>query len=250
MVAVEIGLLPWLSPSHSGLPPRPPPKKQNITQRRPCSRQPASESALMVRERAAVGALRRGLGERAEDHVDHAQDGLGVAADRARRRDAEQRRVGNDEFDRREAAGIGRHVGEQVLQRDVAARDRGRARDVERPVAGRRRAREVERHAVARDGQVERDAERLVGDAVIVEEVVEASRCRPAAPRCWRASAPRRAPDSAASAAVMVSSPYSSSSACSRRSPRSSALSWPLRSPQFDCGTREFAARMSRCPAG
>ena len=48
MVAVEIGLLPWLSPSPSGLPPSPPPKKQNITQRRPCSRQPASESALMV----------------------------------------------------------------------------------------------------------------------------------------------------------------------------------------------------------
>ncbi len=44
--------------------------------------------------------------------------------------------------------------------------------------------------------------------------------------------------ESAASAAVMVSSPYSSSSACRRRSPRSSALIWPLRSPQFDCGTR------------
>src|SRR5215510_7718428 len=44
MVAVEIGLLPWLSPSVSG----PPPKKQNITQRRPWVRQPASESALMV----------------------------------------------------------------------------------------------------------------------------------------------------------------------------------------------------------
>ena len=48
MVAVEIGLLPWLRPSLSGLPPSPPPKKQNITQRRPCSRQPASDSALMV----------------------------------------------------------------------------------------------------------------------------------------------------------------------------------------------------------
>ena len=144
-------------------------------------------------ERAAVGALRRDLGERAEDHVDDAQDGLGVAADRPRRRDAEQRRVGNDELDRREAAGIGRHVGEEVLERDVAAGDRGRARDVERAVAGRRRAREVEPHAVAGDGQVERDAQRLVGDAVIVEEVVVASRCRPAAPRCWRASAPRRA---------------------------------------------------------
>ena len=85
MVAVEIGLLPWLRPSPSGLPPSPPPKKQNITQRRPCARQPASESALMVRERAAVGALGRRLREGAEDHVDHAQDRLGVAADRPRR---------------------------------------------------------------------------------------------------------------------------------------------------------------------
>ena len=48
MVAVEIGALPWLSPSPSGLPPSPPPKNENITQRRPCWRQPAKDSALMV----------------------------------------------------------------------------------------------------------------------------------------------------------------------------------------------------------
>src|SRR5437762_10879679 len=62
------------------------------------------------REWAAVGALRRGLRERAEDRVDHAQDRLGVAAHRSRRRDAEQRRVRNDEFDWRETPGIRRHV--------------------------------------------------------------------------------------------------------------------------------------------
>ena len=38
MVAVEIGALPWLRPSLWGLPPRPPPKKENITQRRPSRR--------------------------------------------------------------------------------------------------------------------------------------------------------------------------------------------------------------------
>ena len=51
--------------------------------------------------------------------------------------------------------------------------------------------------------------------------------------------------EKASKAAATVASPYSSSSASRRRSPRSSALSWPLRSPQFDCGTRELAARIS-----
>ena len=35
IVAVDIGLLAWLSPSLSGFPPRPPPKNENITQREP-----------------------------------------------------------------------------------------------------------------------------------------------------------------------------------------------------------------------
>src|SRR5678816_3858461 len=68
MVAVEIGLLPWLSPSVSGLPPSPPPKKQNITQRLPCSRHPASESALMVANGlplARSGAFAKAAPERA-----------------------------------------------------------------------------------------------------------------------------------------------------------------------------------------
>ena len=54
MVAVEIGLLAWLSPSLSGLPPRPPPKKQNITQRAPSALCPDKDSALMVPKGAAV----------------------------------------------------------------------------------------------------------------------------------------------------------------------------------------------------
>ena len=51
---MEIGALPWLSPSVSGLPPSPPPKNENITQRWPLARRPASESALIVPNGAAV----------------------------------------------------------------------------------------------------------------------------------------------------------------------------------------------------
>ena len=126
----------------------------------------------MVANGLPLRALRRSLGEGAENDVDDAKNGLSIAADRAGRRDGEQGRVGDDEFDRREAAGVGRHVDEQVLERDVAARDRGRARDIERAIARRRRAGKVEPHPVARDGEVERDAERGIGDAVVVEEVV------------------------------------------------------------------------------
>ena len=125
-------------------------------------------------ERAAVGAFRRGLGEGAEDHVDDAQDRLGIAADRARRRYREQRGVGDDELDRCEATRIGGNVGEEVLECDIATRDGGRIRDVERAVARRRRAREVEPHPIAGDREIERDAKRLVGDAVIVKKVVAA----------------------------------------------------------------------------
>jgi hypothetical protein len=43
---------------------------------------------------------------------------------------------GNHEFDRRQAAGIGRHVGEDVLERDIAAGDRGGERNIEWPSQG------------------------------------------------------------------------------------------------------------------
>jgi hypothetical protein len=48
MVAVDIGLFAWFSPSLRGLPPRPPPKNENITHRSPDARCPAMESALIV----------------------------------------------------------------------------------------------------------------------------------------------------------------------------------------------------------
>jgi len=123
-------------------------------------------------ERSAVGALRSDFRKRAEHRVDDAQDRLGVAANRPRRGDSEQRGVRDHEFDRRQASGIGRHVGEDVLERDIAAGDRGGERNIEWAVAGRRRAREVEPHRVAGNDQIERDAQRHIGDAVIVEKIV------------------------------------------------------------------------------
>ncbi len=46
-------------------------------------------------------------------------------------------------------------------------------------------------------------------------------------------------------ARAITASPYSASSAANRRSPRSSALSCPFRSPQLLAGTRELHARIS-----
>ena len=125
-------------------------------------------------ERAPLRALRHGLGEGTKNNVDHPQDGFGIAPDRARRRYREQGRLGNHELDRSEAARVGRNIGEEMLERDIAASNGGRARDVEGAFARRRRAREVETHAVRRNGKVERDSERRIAHAVIVEEVVAA----------------------------------------------------------------------------
>src|SRR5215469_5555276 len=127
MVAVEIGLLAWLSPSDCGLPPSPPPKNENITQRPPSGRWPAIESALMVPK------------------------GPAVARAGPRRRGAKYRRVGHHKRDRPQAARIGRHAGEDVLERHVAGRDGGGARDVDWPLRRFRRARKVENHALAGD---------------------------------------------------------------------------------------------------
>ena len=124
-------------------------------------------------ERRGGRPRRIGLRNCAEDHADQAQDRLRVAGDRTGRLRGEHRRVGNHEGDRAQAAGIGRDLGEDMLQRDVAGRDRRRIGDVDRPLAGRGGARKIETRRVARDRQVERDQERLVRDAVVVEMVLE-----------------------------------------------------------------------------
>ena len=48
MMAVAMGGLPWLRPSPAVVPPWPPPKKLNITQRLRSVRWPVSDRALMV----------------------------------------------------------------------------------------------------------------------------------------------------------------------------------------------------------
>src|SRR5580704_7867127 len=98
-----------------------------------------------------------------------------------------------------------------MLERDIAASNGGRARDVERSFARRRRAREVEPHAIRRYGEVERDPQRRIAHTVIVEEVVAAvgavrQRSNIGAHQRLRARA------QPSSAAPMVSSPYWSSS--------------------------------------
>ena len=50
---MPMGALPWLSPSPSGLPPSPPPKKVNRMNFEPLSRLPDIRSALTVAKQAA-----------------------------------------------------------------------------------------------------------------------------------------------------------------------------------------------------
>jgi hypothetical protein len=114
----------------------------------------------------------RGLRRGGEDHVDHPQDGLGIAAHRrgnsAARSDPSGTRTSIGPHD----ACIGRQVGEDVLDRDIGRGDRRRQGDVDRPRRHRRRAREIEDHPVARDLQRHADRQGGVGDPVIVEEIL------------------------------------------------------------------------------
>jgi hypothetical protein len=99
---------------------------------------------------------------------------LGVAADRSRRAGGEQGRGRDHEGDGIEHAGVRRHVAKYVLECDVTGGGRGRIGNVDRPRARGRRAREVERHRFSGDGEIERDAQRLIDDAVVVEEILGA----------------------------------------------------------------------------
>jgi hypothetical protein len=86
---------------------------------------------------AAVAALRRDLRERLEHHVDHAQDRLGIAADRLRRAGVEQGRRRDHERDRIEHAGVRGHVAKHMLEGDVTGGRRGGIGNIHR--AGARR---------------------------------------------------------------------------------------------------------------
>ena len=111
IVAVEIGALPWLRPS---------PRYGRRGRREEAEHDPALPLARRVaavagdgRVDGAVGlgrrALGRGLGHGAEDHVDHAQDGLGIAAHGARVPPRSRGRRAASPSPRQHA-GIGRHI--------------------------------------------------------------------------------------------------------------------------------------------
>ena len=85
--------------------------------------------------------VRDGLREGAEDEVDDAPDRLEIGADRRRIGGGEHAVVRHREAERPERAAVDRHVREDVLQRDVAGRIGGVARDVERPAGAGRRCR-------------------------------------------------------------------------------------------------------------
>ena len=118
-------------------------------------------------------AVRHHLPQRTEDDADQPQDRLGIARHRPGRPDAEQRGIGDHEFDRAQHAGIGRHIREGVLQRDITGRNRGGVADVDRPEAGRRTAREIQQHPPVADFHVQRDGQAFIGDAVIVQVILE-----------------------------------------------------------------------------
>ena len=71
---------------------------------------------------------------------------------------------------RLERAGVERRVGEDVAHGEVDGRIGGRHHRVHRPAAGRRGAREIEAQRLAGLGDGERDPQRLVDDAVGIDE--------------------------------------------------------------------------------
>ena len=139
-------------------------------------RVPAAEREIAARAgRACKHALRHRLTHRPEHGLHDALGDLGRAAgDRAGILSIEERPLGNRNSQRREATGIDRDFGKDVLHRDI---DRGLGRcphAVHRTAAGRARAREVERDVAARDRHLERDRQRLIHHAVAVDIAGEA----------------------------------------------------------------------------
>ena len=156
--------------------------------RRPCT----TPVVPNERRRRAVGDRLR---QRAEHDVEDPADDFEIAADR--------RRIFGREHDvpsgivnvvGAERAAVDRHFGKDVLHRDIAARQRRVARRGSSGRATRRRVPVKSKcSSVPFDGERQRELHRLVDDAVIVEEVLEASRCRRGSRRCRSASAARSA---------------------------------------------------------
>ena len=121
---------------------------------------------------AAVGPLGRGLGHRPEDQVHDPQDGLGVPPHRTGPGRVEQRSGRQGDLDRRQAARVGGHVGEEVLEGHVAGGPGGDRGDVDRPGHRRRGAGEVHGHVLAPHPQLQADRHRGVVGAVVVQEVL------------------------------------------------------------------------------
>ena len=83
-------------------------------------------------ERGRGHLLGDGLAEGAEHHVEHTADDLEVAADGRRVAGVDERVLGDGEAHRPEGAAVDGHVGVDVLQGDIARRDRRVARQVGR----------------------------------------------------------------------------------------------------------------------
>ena len=160
----------------------------------------AADDQVVHRPLALRGEPVDELGEREQHGVGDALAGLHVAGhDRRRALRAQQRALRHADVERREGAGVGRHVGrEQDAQREQAggARDRDRAVDVAGDGVG--RAVEVDHQLVAGDLHAHADRDVGVLDAVALDLALRRRRavgqlvaaCRACGAPCSRS--PRR----------------------------------------------------------
>ena len=124
-------------------------------------------------ERGSGRALRDRLRQRAEHDVEQAADDFEIAADRCRIFYVEQAPIRDVEFRRPERAAVHRHFGKDVLERDVAARQRCRQREVDRSARRVVGPGEIEVEIGTGFRQSQGEPHRFVDDAVIVEEIFE-----------------------------------------------------------------------------
>ena len=120
------------------------------------------------------GVHRVGFGQCAEDHVDHAQDGFGVATNGCRLDGVDQRAIVDREVDDIEDAGVGGYVGKAMLERHVTGGDGRGTGNGHRACAGGRGAGEIEpqarraRGVTVIDYDPHGDPQRRIRDAIVV----------------------------------------------------------------------------------